>query len=104
LRNKRKINKKNQKQIAIKRIHRLFELAYNKATNENFEMANRYVHLACKISMKHLVKIPYEYKRCFCKHCYCYLLPQINSRFRIRKGKIIIFCKNCKKYTRIPIK
>jgi len=104
LRNKRKINKKKQKQIARKRIHRLFELAYSRAKNENFEMANRYVHLACKISMKHLVKIPYEYKRCFCKHCYCYLLPDVNSRFRIKNGKLIIFCKNCKNYTRIPIK
>jgi len=104
LRNKRKINKKNQKQIAIKRIHRLFELAHSKATDENFKLADRYVHLACKISMKHLVPIPYEYKRCFCKHCYCYLLPDLNSRFRIKNGKIIIYCKNCKKYTRVPIK
>lgn len=101
---KKTINKKNQKQIALKRIQRLFELAYNKATDKNFQLADRYTHIARKISMKYLVPIPNEYKRCFCKHCYCYLLPDVNSRFRIKNGKIIIYCKNCKKYTRIPFK
>ncbi|MCJ7572279.1 MAG: ribonuclease P [Candidatus Thermoplasmatota archaeon] len=101
---KKTINKKNQKQIALKRIQGLFELASNKATDDNFELADRYTHIARKISMKYLVPIPNEYKRCFCKHCYCYLLPDVNSRFRIKNGKIIIFCKNCKKYTRIPFK
>jgi len=101
---KKTINKKNQKQMALKRIQGLFELAYNKATNENFELADRYTHIARKISMKYLVPIPNEYKRCFCKHCYCYLLPDVNSRFRIKNGKIIIFCKKCNKYTRIPFK
>ena len=101
---KKTINKKNQKQIALKRIQRLFELAYNKATDKNFQLADRYTHIARKISMKYLVPIPNEYKRCFCKHCYCYLLPDVNSRFRIKNGKIVIYCKNCKKYTRIPFK
>jgi ribonuclease P protein subunit RPR2 len=101
---KKTINKKNQKQIALKRICRLFELAYRKATDENFELANRYVAIARKISMKHLVPIPNEYKRSFCKHCYSYLLPSMNSTVRIKNKKIIIFCKNCKKYTRIPFK
>ena len=101
---KKTINKKNQKQMALKRIQGLFELAYNKATDKNFELADRYTHIARKISMKYLVPIPNEYKRCFCKHCYCYLLPDVNSSFRIKNGKIIIFCKNCKKYTRIPFK
>ena len=101
---KKTINKKNQKKIALKRIQGLFELGYNKATNKDFKLADRYVYIARKISMKYLVPIPNEYKRCFCKHCYCYLLPDLNSRFRIKNGKIIIFCKNCKKFTRIPFK
>lgn len=104
MKNKKVLNKKNQKQIALKRIHRLFELAYNKANDQNFELANRYVNLARKISMKYLVPIPNEYKRSFCKHCNSYLLPDINSRIRINNGKIVIFCKNCQKYMRIPFK
>lgn len=101
---KKTLNKKNQKQIALKRIKALFELAYNKATDENFELADRYINIARKISMKYLVPIPNKYKRSLCKHCYCYLLPYVNSRVRIKNGKIIIFCNNCEKYTRIPFK
>lgn len=97
-------NKKNQKRIALKRIHKLFELAYIKATIKNFELANRYTHIARKISMKYLIPIPDGYKRSYCKYCYNYLLPDINSRIRIKNGKIIIYCKNCKKYSRIPFK
>ena len=101
---KTKIKKNKQKQIALKRIEGLFELAYNKALNKNFKLADRYVCIARKISMKYLVSIPNKYKRCFCKHCYCYIFPNVNSRFRIKNGKIVIFCNNCEKFTRIPFK
>ncbi len=101
---KKIINKKYQKRIALKRIQGLFELGYKKAIDNDFELADRYVYIARKISMKYLVPIPNEYKRCFCKYCYCYHLPDVNSRFRIKNGKIIIFCKNCMKITRIPFK
>jgi len=97
-------SKKNQKEIAKKRIIKLFLMAEKKALEENMHLANRYITIARKISMKHLVPIPDEYKRYFCKHCYSYLLPSANSTVRIKNGKIIIFCKSCKKYTRIPFK
>ena len=98
------LNKKNIKKTAKKRIEKLFLLAEKKAFEKNFKLADRYVTLARKISMKYLVKIPYKYKKRFCKHCYSYLQPSVNSTVRIKRGKIIIFCKNCKKYTRIPFK
>ena len=72
--------------------------------NGNLLIADRYVCIARKISMKYLVSIPNKYKRCFCKHCYCYIFPNVNSRFRIKNGKIVIFCNNCEKFTRIPFK
>ncbi len=97
-----KNNKKVQRKIAKERIQKLFLLAEKKAKNNNFNLADRYVKIARKISMKYLVPIPKEYKKRFCKHCYYYLLPSVNSTVRIKNGKIIIFCKNCKKYTRIP--
>lgn len=99
------IKRKNiQKSIAKNRINKLFIMAEQSACQGRLNLASRYVEIARKISMKYLVPIPYEYKRCFCKHCYSYLLPSVNSTFRINKGKIIIFCKNCKKYTRLPFK
>ena len=97
-------NKKFQKTIADKRINKLFSMAEQRALSGNFNLADRYVELARKISMRYLVPIPKEYKRRFCKHCYSYLLPHVTCRIRIHRGKLIIYCHNCKRYTRIPLK
>ena len=97
-------DKQIQKTIAKKRIARLFELAEKNALKGKLNLANRYVNLARKISMRYLVPIPKEYKLRFCKHCYSYLLPNVSCRVRISSGKTIIYCKNCKKYMRIPLK
>ena len=97
-------DKKIQKQIALSRIKRLFLLAENKALSGELSIANRYVEIARKLSMKYLVPMPKEFKHRFCKHCYSFLHPYVNSRFRVSRGKLIIYCNNCKKYSRIPLK
>lgn len=99
-----KKNKKEQKKLALKRIKKLFSLSEQKAKENRLDLADRYVEIARKISMKYLVPIPTELKRRFCKHCYSYLIPNKNCRIRIHRGKVIIYCYNCKKYTRIPLK
>ena len=97
-------DKKNQKTIAKRRINKLFMLAEKNALSNKLNLANRYVELARKISMRYLVPITIKHKRRFCKHCYRYLLPHITGRTRIHRGKLIIYCYNCKKFTRIPLK
>ena len=97
-------DKKFQRQIALSRIKRLFLMAENNALSGNFSISNRYVSIARKLSMKHLVPIPKEFKHRFCKHCYQYLLPDSNCRVRIHRSRLVIYCDNCKKYTRIPLK
>lgn len=92
------ISKEKQKDIAKERIEQLFLQA-----EKNREMANRYVSLARKIAMKIKVKIPLKYKRRFCKYCYKYFNKD-NSRVRITRGKVVISCFECKKFTRIPLK
>lgn len=99
---KKTTTKKQQKEISKKRILTLFNQA-EKTYKKNLSLANRYITIARKIAMKSRTKIPSTLKRKFCKHCYNYLTPK-NSRIRIRDQKIIIYCENCKKYTRIPIK
>lgn len=96
--------KKTQKTIANKRINKLFSMAEQRAISGNLNLADRYVEIARKISMRNLVPIPKEFKRRFCKHCYSYLLPDTNCRVRIHRGKLIIYCHNCKRYTRILLK
>lgn len=97
-------NKKLQKQIANERVKKLFNLAKVRALSGDFYFANRYVFLARKVAMKYRLSIPKELKRSFCKNCYFFLVPNLNCRIRIHRGKIIIFCYNCKKFTRIPLK
>jgi len=97
-------DKKNQKTTAKKRIQKLFSLAEKKAVSGDFDLATRYVQVARKISMRYLISIPKEFKQRFCKHCHCYLLPNQNCRVRIHRGKLIIYCHNCNKFTRIPLK
>ncbi len=96
-------SKKKQKQIAQERIKKLFQEA-EKAFPENPSLSHRYVFLARKIAMKIKTRIPRELKRKFCKHCHKFLMPGTNARIRTREGKLVIYCLECKKYTRIPLK
>ena len=100
---KKIINKKMQRTIANRRINKLFFLADGAALSGEFNLSRRYIELARKISMRNLTPIPKKFKRRFCKNCYNYLLPNETCRIRIHRGKIIIFCHNCKKYIRIPL-
>lgn len=97
---KRKIAQKN---IARKRIVKLFQMAEKNAHLGKLDLSTRYVEIARKLSMRYLVPIPKEYKRCFCKNCYIYMLPSVTCRVRIHRRKIILQCLNCKKISRFPI-
>lgn len=98
------VDRSTQKVIASSRVHKLFVMAEKAALSNKIDLATRYVELARRISMKYQMSIPKGYKRCFCKHCYSYLLPDVNSRYRVKNGRLVIFCKNCKKYMRMPFK
>ena len=96
--------KKVQNKIANRRIIQLFLTAEKMALSGNIDLANRYVEISRKISMRYKVAIPLEFKRRICKDCYKYLLPGFNCRVRLSRNRLIIYCNSCKKYTRIPIK
>ena len=102
---KRKLrNKKLQRKIAEQRIHRLFTLAEQNALDGKLWYANRYVEIARRISMHHRVPLSRGFKRFFCKHCYSFLLPSHTCRVRIHRGRIVVYCYNCKKLSRFPLK
>lgn len=107
---KRKHSKKpaEQRKIAKGRIKELFRQAdlrmRGKPTKMSRALANRYVALARKISMKYKVKIPVNLKRKFCRHCYKYLKPGINCRVRLAKGRVIYCCLECRRFMRFVIK
>ncbi len=89
---------KSKQQIAKERIEILFKQA-----KENPKLANRYVQLARKISMKARTPIPAKFKRKFCKHCKTYF-QKSNYKIRFKKGKKHYHCLTCKKFIRVPYK
>jgi len=91
------------KKIALHRMNVLFQLAESSALQGQMYLADRYVELARRIAMRYLVSIPPRFKRCYCKHCYRYLLPGVNSRIRIHRGTLIISCLQCHQQTRMPL-
>lgn len=92
-----------QKRIAEERISRLFELA-EKEFRTHPERSRRYVQLARKIAMRYTIQVPKAFKRKFCKKCYMYLVPGINSRVRTnaRQHAVIIKCLACGNVMRFP--
>ena len=100
---RRRQNKDVLRQIALRRIQWLFQLAERYALCGRLELADRYVFLARKIGMRYLVRIPGEFKRCFCKHCYAYLLPGVSCRVRIHRGRVVMYCFRCNRFMRMPL-
>lgn len=89
--------------LAGQRIARLFTLAavvYSKRP----DLADRYVDIARRISMRHRVSIPRELKRNVCKQCYSYLKPGSNARVRADGRNVVITCLKCGGIRRYPYK
>ena len=95
-------DKDKQRKIAKERVDVLFQQA-KQIFPKNPVRANRYVDLARKIAMKVNIRMPKKFKRQYCKHCFSFLQSGVNSTTRIRDRKVVIYCKECKKYTRIPL-
>jgi len=90
-----------QRAIALERIKTLFKEA-REVFKEDRELSNRYVELARKIAMKYKARIPSELQKQFCKHCYKFLMPDVNCRIRLHDKKIVYYCLECKKFMRFP--
>lgn len=94
------------KQIALERIQTLFRLS-REVIHENPELAQRYVHIARRISMATRVRLPVEYRRQVCRHCKRFILPGVNCRVRIqqrREPHLVVTCLLCGGHMRFPLK
>ena len=98
----RQKDKNALKRAALKRAAEYLKKA--SAAFPDRAKANHWVDKARKASMKARLRLPLELKRTFCKHCYAFLKPGTNSRIRINQHRVIIYCLECKKFTRIPVK
>ena len=103
-RSRRKKDKKKHEKIANERISMLFRMADKRALLNDIDLASTYVGHARKIAMRYNVRIPREYKRKFCKYCYCYLLSGANSKTRINstEKRVETECLGCGRIMYFP--
>jgi ribonuclease P protein subunit RPR2 len=92
-----------QQSIGRERIERLFSLA-QKEFSKNPQRSQSYVQLARKIAMRYNIRLPPELKRQYCKKCYKYLKPSINSRVRTnpKQRAVTVTCLECGHIMRYP--
>lgn len=89
--------------MARQRIERLFHMA-ERVYEERPDLADRYVDIARRISMRHKVSMPSDLKRSICKQCYGYLVPGSNARVRVDGKNVVITCLRCGGIRRYPYK
>ncbi len=92
------------RKIAKERIISLLKLAEEEARKGNYDRVSRYVWLAKRIGMKYNVRIPRSLKRRICRNCLSFMIPGLNCRVRIARGRVIMTCLRCGNIKRIPYK
>ncbi|HYM38727.1 MAG TPA: ribonuclease P protein component 4 [Thermoplasmata archaeon] len=93
-----------ERRIALERIEILFRHAEHEALQARPVRARRYVDLARRIGMRYNVRVPAAFKRRFCKECLAYLLPGVNARVRVGRGRIVVTCTACGAIQRMPFR
>ncbi len=93
-----------ERRIALERMEILFGLAEKEALQGHAVRARRYVDLARRLGMRYNVRVPPEFKRRFCKDCRAYLVPSVNARVRLGRGRVVVTCLACGGIQRLPFR
>lgn len=91
-----KKNKDLVKKVGKFRVSRLLELAklsIQKNTDEDEELAKKYVKLARKINKHYKINAIDKKENILCKKCNILLIPGINAKIRVSNKSIIYICK-----------
>lgn len=89
-----------RKKVASERIKELLILS-EKNKNDKILSVNS-IKTAVAISRRHKIRIPFRFKRKYCKKCFVFFIPNQTVRIRIGKGKITYTCLNCENIKRVP--
>ena len=101
-----KFDRKVSKRIAAERIEILLNKALEIIRDEP-DLAQKYFKLVRKLCMKYKVKPSNKWKLLICKKCKKLIIPGLNSRVRLQKGRephLTITCLLCGHFRRIIIK
>ncbi|MCX8176268.1 MAG: hypothetical protein N3E48_03430 [Candidatus Bathyarchaeota archaeon] len=74
-------------EVARERIEILMENAFKKMMENDEKLAQRYVYLARRISMRSRVKIPRRWKIFICRGCKRLMIPGLNCRVRVQRRR-----------------
>jgi len=97
----KKLKAKKEAKALIPELLKKAKLTYKKGNKQLSKTYSLKIHY---LYMKYKLKLPKTIKRQLCKHCYTVLIPSVNCRVRTKEGKVIYYCLDCKRYTRIVIK
>ena len=103
MKRKFKGTRNKQKRLALEEISSIFDKA-KEAFAKKPDLAHKYAKKARRITLKYKIKLPLKYKRRICKNCHSFLVPGKNLRVRTRKGHVVYYCLECKKFMRIGYK
>lgn len=90
---KKRIPRQKVREIAQQRMLRLTEMAVQKVREGDAEHARRYMEIARRISMRTQTPMPPE--PVCCKGCMQPMVPGLNSRVRVRNGRVVLHCLVC---------
>ncbi len=77
--------------------------ATEKENSRNYRSAVRDITKARALASKYTKRLSQKTRRQFCDFCNNPLLFGTNCRVRLRSGNQVIFCLNCKKYTKYSL-
>ena len=103
MKKKFKGTKKQQQKLALADITGILSKA-KEVFDEKPGLADKYAKKARRMALKYKIKLPLNLKRRICKNCCSYLVPGKNLRVRTSKGKVVLYCLNCRKFMRIVYK
>ncbi|MFH1400778.1 MAG: ribonuclease P protein component 4 [Nanoarchaeota archaeon] len=82
------------RKVAAQRIVVLFDQA-GKVAKSDPDLADEYVAMARRMSMRNKVPIPRALKRRFCKSCGVFAVQGKTCRVRVQQGRVIYSCLRC---------
>lgn len=102
---RRRLAKKlKAKKQAIELFPELLKKAKKAYKKGNKRLSKTYSKKIRYLSMKYKIKPKKTIIRQLCKHCSSILIPSVNCRIRTKQGKLLIYCLECKKFTRISLR
>ncbi len=90
--------KETKKQAAIA-ARRLLELSTSTA-HVDPSLARQQASLARKLMLRYNVRFDWTLKRFYCHGCKQLMVPGVNARVRVSKGKLLTTCANCGRVNR----